>query len=109
MSTYEVLSDNRLAVESLLDRLALPAPYIVTRLAEVHVTVADVDSLGAWVMALGGEVRRGPETDGASMWTLRTQTPVRGDGSTVAIRVHVPIVAGEDVIGGLYEGQVTAP
>lgn len=99
---YGQISDARLAVQVVIDELALPAPTIVARPTVVHITVADVDDLAQWVLALGGEVRRGIALDGASLWTLRTETPVRGNGSTVAIRVHVPVVEGEDVIAFLY-------
>ncbi|GGX02260.1 hypothetical protein [Streptomyces chryseus] len=92
------INDNRVAVQSLLDYLVLPTPTLVVRTEAVHITVAGRDELGAWLYALGGEVRRGPEIDGASLWTLRTQTPARADGSTVAIRVHAPVVAGDEVL-----------
>ncbi|MFF1756176.1 hypothetical protein [Streptomyces sp. NPDC058266] len=91
-------SDNRLAVESMLGYLALPAPTLVARPDAVHITVDDVDDLAAWVFALGGTVHRGPSTDGAALWTLRTATPTRGDGSTVAILVHAAVVDGDDVL-----------
>ncbi|MFI5809297.1 hypothetical protein [Streptomyces sp. NPDC051561] len=91
-------SDNRLAVQVVLDNLALPAPTMVARPDAVHITVADVDDLGAWLYALGGEVRRGIEVDGASLWTLHTDTPKRLDGSTVRVLVHVPVVSGEDIL-----------
>lgn len=104
---YAAISDNRLAVQVVIDELGLPAPTMVARPLVVHITLADVDDLGVWVHALGGEVRRGFQRDeGASLWTLRTKTPVRSDGSTVAIHVHVPVVAGEDVIAEVY-GAVT--
>ncbi|WP_329032205.1 hypothetical protein OIE71_04500 [Streptomyces sp. NBC_01725] len=98
---YGAISDNRLSVQVLIDAYGLPAPTVVARPLVVHVSVADPDDVAAWMYALGGEIRRGIEIDGASLWTLRTQTPVRGDGSTVAIRVHVPVVAGEDVVAAL--------
>ncbi|MFJ8755633.1 hypothetical protein [Streptomyces cyaneofuscatus] len=101
---FGVMSDNRLAVQSLIDRLGLPAPTIVARPEAVHVTLADVDDLGRWMHALGGEVRRGVEISGASLWTLHTQTPVRPDGSTVQIRAHVPVVSGEAVLAELRPG-----
>jgi hypothetical protein len=84
---YGQISDNRLAVQVVIDGLALPAPTLVARPHAVHVTLADVDDL---------------EIDGASLWTLRTETPARRNGSKVAIRVHVPVVSGEDVIACLY-------
>ncbi|WP_405674802.1 hypothetical protein OG292_02990 [Streptomyces sp. NBC_01511] len=98
---YGSISDNRLAVQVLIDSYGLPAPTIVARPQAVHISVADPDDVAAWMYVLGGKTRRGIEIDGASLWTLRTQTPVRADGSTVAIRVHVPVVAGEDVIAVL--------
>ncbi|MGC4946225.1 hypothetical protein ACLQ2N_08460 [Streptomyces sp. DT224] len=99
--SYAVSSDNRLAVQVLIDNMGLPAPTLVARPDAVHVTLADVDDLAQWVYELGGEVRRGIEIDGASLWTLRTETPRRLNGSTVRILVHVPVVSGEDVLAEL--------
>lgn len=101
-STYATTSDNRLAVQTVIDGLALPAPTLVARPDAVHVCVADVDDLGQWLYELGGTVRRGIALDGVSVWTLRTETPVRANGSTVSIRVHCPVVSGEDVIADIY-------
>lgn len=98
IGSYAQTSDNRVAVEATLDHLSLPAPTRVARPDVVHITVPDVDDLGAWVYALGGEVRRGPSTDGAALWTLHTETPVRGDGSTVEILVHAVVVDGDSVL-----------
>lgn len=97
-SSLEKISDNRLAVESMLDRLPLRAATIVARPDAVHITVTDPDELEAWLYQLGGEVRPGPSVNGASLWTLYTGTPTRGDGSIVLIRVHVPVVDGEHVL-----------
>ncbi|MFF9690284.1 hypothetical protein [Streptomyces sp. NPDC014623] len=99
--TYAITSDNRLAVQTLLDNMALPAPTMVARPDAVHVTLADVDDLAQWMYALGGEVRRGVEISGASLWTLHTETPMRLSGTTVRILVHVPVVSGEDVLAAL--------
>ncbi|MFE5658318.1 hypothetical protein ACFQ9H_19275 [Streptomyces sp. NPDC056517] len=85
-------------MQTVIDGVGLPAPTIVARAAVVHVTVATTEDLGQWFYELGGEVRRGIPLDDVSVWTLRTQTPVRRDLSTVAIRVHCPVVAGEDVM-----------
>ncbi|MER5675819.1 hypothetical protein ABT081_02630 [Streptomyces sp. NPDC002238] len=100
-NTYAITSDNRLAVEALLSNMALPAPTLVARPDAVHVTLADPDDLGQWMYALGGTIRRGIEIDGASLWTLHTETPVRLNGTTVRILVHVPVVSGEDVLAEL--------
>ncbi|MEV8349007.1 hypothetical protein ACFVTT_15880 [Streptomyces niveus] len=105
-TTYAITSDNRLAVQVVIDGFALPAPTLVARPDAVHITLADVDDLAQWLYALGGEVRRGIEISGASLWTLHTETPVRLDGSTVAIRVHAPVVSGEDILAEIH-GAVT--
>ncbi|MFD3517761.1 hypothetical protein [Streptomyces sp. NPDC058657] len=93
-----VTSDNRLAVQVVIDNLSLPAPTMVARPDAVHITLADVDDLGEWLYALGGTVRRGIELGGASLWTLHTQTPQRLNGKPVRVLVHVPVVSGEDVL-----------
>ncbi|MYT56911.1 hypothetical protein GTW29_09260 [Streptomyces sp. SID7834] len=95
---YGITSDNRLAVQAVIDNLSLPAPTMVARPDAVHIAVASVEDLAQWMFALGGTVRRGIEISGASLWTLHTITPVRLDGTTVAIRVHVPVVSGESVL-----------
>lgn len=84
------------AVEAAIDYLMLPTarPPIV-REDGVHVVVADSEQFAAWVFALGGDVNRAPALDGASLWTLRTETPQRADGSTVRILVHVALVHDE--------------
>lgn len=86
------------AVETAIDYLMLPTvrPPLV-REDGVHVVVADGEQFAAWTFALGGDVNRAPQLDGASLWTLRTETPARADGSTVRIRVHVALVHDEFV------------
>ncbi|MGW5928023.1 hypothetical protein ACWF2L_17505 [Streptomyces anulatus] len=98
---YAVTSDNRLAVQTVLDSTGLPAPTMVARADAVHVTLADPDDLARWMYVLGGEIRRGVEISGASLWTLHTETPVRLNGTSVRILVHVPVVSGEDVLAEL--------
>ena len=84
------------AVEATVDYLDLPTSREpVAREDGVHVVVAGSEQFAAWVHALGGTVNRAPAIDGASLWTLRTETPRRADGSTVRIRVHVALVADE--------------
>lgn len=98
--SYALLSDNRLAAQTTIDGLGLPAPTMVARPEAVHVTLADPDDLGQWMYALGGTIRRGIEMYGASLWTLHTETPAR-PGGAVRILVHVPVVSGEDVLAEL--------
>ncbi|MFC8873181.1 hypothetical protein [Streptomyces ardesiacus] len=84
------------AVEATRDFLDLPtAREPIAREDGVHVVVAGSEQFAQWMHALGGTVNRAPALDGASLWTLRTETPRRGDGSTVRIRVHAVFVTDE--------------
>ncbi|MFI1467598.1 hypothetical protein [Streptomyces wuyuanensis] len=86
------------AVEAAIDYLNLPtARPAIVREDGVHVVVIGGEHFAAWVFALGGDVNRAPALDGASLWTLRTETPRRADGSTVRILVHVALVHDEFV------------
>lgn len=89
---------NRIAVEATIDYLSLPASTLTPRRDVVHITVANAAQLSHWQFDLGGEVRHTASTDGVALWTLYTNTPTRADGSTVAIRVHCPVVEGDDVL-----------
>lgn len=96
------------AVESTVSYLNLPTarPPIV-REDGVHVVVVDGEQFAAWVFALGGDVNRAPAVDGASLWSLRTETPRRADGSTVRIRVHVALVH-DEFVPAEFHGSVSA-
>lgn len=96
------------AVEVAVDTFNLPAarPPIL-RDDAVHVFVVDSEQFAAWLFSLGGDVNRAPALDGASLWTLRTQTPRRADGSTVPIRVHVAL-AHDELVPAEFRGAVSA-
>ncbi|MFF7171138.1 hypothetical protein [Streptomyces pseudovenezuelae] len=84
------------AVEAVVDHFNLPKSRPpIERDDAVHIIVRDGDDFAAWVHALGGEIKWAPAHDLAMLYTLRTQTPRRADGSTVEIRVHVALVDGE--------------
>ncbi|MBQ1122587.1 hypothetical protein [Streptomyces sp. B15] len=98
-------ADNRLAVETAIEYLALPASTLTPRPDAVHVTVVDVYALSEWMYKLGGDIPPAVSSgDGAVMVTLRTKTPERADGSTVDIRVHVVAVDGDDVLIDVRRG-----
>lgn len=94
---FRQTSDNRIAVEAMLDYLPLPAPTVIARPDAVFVMVADVDDLGEWLRARGGTIHRTSAADGLELWTLLTSTPKRRDGSSVPVRVSVPVPMGETV------------
>lgn len=94
---YGQTSDNRHAVQVMLDYLPLPAPTMIARAECVFIAVVDVDDLGEWLHQRGGKVHRASAGDGLELWTLLTSTPERGDGSSVAVRVSVPVPMGEIV------------
>jgi hypothetical protein len=108
MALAPPVDDRLVAVEAAIDYLMLPTvrPPVV-REDGVHVVVADGEQFAAWVYALGGDVNRAPALDGASLWTLRTQSPRRADGTTVPIRVHVPLVH-DEVVPEQFRVAVTA-
>jgi hypothetical protein len=89
---------NALTVDCLIDRENLPAPVRIPRAESMHVVVADVDDLGEWLRALGGEIHVAPEFEGVELWTLHASTEPREDGSSTAVLVSVPVPAGELVM-----------
>ncbi|MFH8792265.1 hypothetical protein [Streptomyces sp. NPDC017941] len=99
ISEYGLISDNRTAVEAMLDYSPLPAPTMIARPDAVFVTVADLDDLGEWLQAQGGTIHISSAADGLELWTLLTSTPPRADGSSVPVRVSVPVPMGEQVMG----------
>lgn len=106
-SQYELIVDNRVAIESMLDFLDLPAPTVIVRPEAVFITVDDVDDLGEWLQATGGIIHISSAADGLELWTLLTSTPKRGDGSSVPVRVSVPVPMGEQVMA-FIRAAVTA-
>jgi hypothetical protein len=105
----EPTPDERItAVEVAVDSLNLPiARPLILRDDAVHVFVVNSEQFAAWLYYLGGDVNRAPALDGASLWTLRTQTPRRRDGSTVPIRVHVALVH-DEFVPAEFRGAVSA-
>lgn len=104
LTDFDRSTGNELAVASMLDRLSLPAATMTPRPEVVHVTVTSASDLSHWMYALGGRVVQTGGAEGVALWTLRTETPVRPDGSTVPIRVHAAVVAGEDVLAEVRPG-----
>lgn len=89
---------NAFTVDCLIDSSNLPAPVRIPRAESVHVMVADVDDLGEWLRALGGEIHVSPAFEGVELWTLHTLTEPREDGSSTRVLVSVPVPVGELVM-----------
>jgi hypothetical protein len=89
---------NAFTVDCLIDSTSLPAPVRIPRAESVHVMVADVDDLGEWLRALGGEIHVSPEFEGVELWTLHARTEPREDGSSTSVLVSVPVPCGELVM-----------
>ncbi|MEU2135330.1 hypothetical protein [Streptomyces sp. NPDC018352] len=92
------ISDNRTAVESLLNYASLPAPTVISRPEAVYVSVADADDLLPWLALLGGVVRKAPAWAGLELWSLVTFTPPGSSGERVPVRVSVSVPTGETVM-----------
>lgn len=88
------ISDNRAAVEWLLNYQPLPAPTIISRPEAVYVSVADADDLLPWLAFLGGVVHTAPSFKGLELWSLLTFTPP-ANGVRVPVRVSVTVPVGE--------------
>lgn len=97
-SQAQAQRQNALTVDSLIDRECLPAPVRIPRAESMHVVVADIDDLGEWLRALGGEIHVSPEFEDVELWTLHAHTELREDGSSTAVLVSVPVPAGELVM-----------
>lgn len=89
---------NAFTVDCLIDSTSLPAPVRIPRPDAVHVMVADVDDLGEWLRALGGEIHVSPEFEAVQLWTLHARTEPREDGSSTTVHVSVPVPVGELVM-----------
>jgi hypothetical protein len=107
LTDFDRSTGNELAVAAMLDYLALPAATVTPRPDVVHVTVTSACDLSHWMYALGGRIVRAGGAEDVALWTLHTETPARRGGSTVPIRVHAAVVAGEDVLAEMHLG-VTA-
>ncbi|MFF3730442.1 hypothetical protein ACFYXM_09015 [Streptomyces sp. NPDC002476] len=94
-SRLAAISDNRTAVESLLNYADLPAPTVISRPDAVYVSVADADDLLPWLNLLGGVVHRAPAWAGLELWSLTTFTPPGSSGVRVLVRVSVSVPVGE--------------
>lgn len=97
-STARVQQRNALTVDCLIDSEHLPAPVRIPRAESVHVMCADVDDLGEWLRALGGEIHVSPEFEGVELWTLHALTEPREDGTSTRVLVSVPVPVGELVM-----------
>jgi hypothetical protein len=106
LTDFDRAASVELAVCAMLDYLGLPAATVTPRPDVAHVTVIDARDLARWMYALGGELVRtgGSREDGVTLWTLRTATPTRGNGSTVPIRVHAAVAEGVDVLAEVRPG-----
>lgn len=97
---------NAFTVDCLVDAACLPAPVRIPRAESVHVMVADVDDLGEWLRALGGEIHVSPEFEGVELWTLHASTEPREDGTSTRVLVSVPVPAGELVMDWIRKAVV---
>lgn len=94
-------SDNRFAVEWMVDYLDLPHPVVVPTHERVYVTVADADDLLPWLYERGGRVHVAPAFEGFKTYVLHTRTDPRSDGSTVEVWVSCSVHEDASVYGDI--------
>lgn len=94
VSPLALASRNRASVELMLDSLRLPVGSLTARENAVHITVASLDDLAAWMYARGGRITQHPAPYGVHLWILHS-TADGLPGDPVPVRVSVPVVAGD--------------
>lgn len=85
------------AAQAAADHLGLPTGRLTTRDDAAHIFTADLADLIAWRAALGGTVTRERAGLGVTLWTLRTHTEPRDDGTHTPILVHALALTHEPV------------
>ncbi|MGW0948475.1 hypothetical protein ACWD4O_38795 [Streptomyces sp. NPDC002623] len=76
------------AAQAAADYLGLPTGRLTTHNDTAHIFADDITHLLAWRDALGGDVTRQRAGLGVTLWTLRTHTEPRTDGTRTPILVH---------------------
>lgn len=102
-SRFQLMRDNRDAVQVLLDRTGLPAPTVEAGADSVHVILADIDDLQPWLAELDGHVKIDPSAEGLETWTLYTQLAATRRRGAVRIEVHALAVSGQFVLPSIRD------
>lgn len=85
------------AAQAAADYLGLPTGRLIARDGTAHIFTDDIHDLRAWLNALGGYTTRERAGLGVTLWTLRTHTAPRTDGTTTPIHVHALALAEEHI------------
>ncbi|KPI31391.1 hypothetical protein OV320_2607 [Actinobacteria bacterium OV320] len=85
------------AAQAAADYLGLPTARLTTHNDAAHIFTADMHHLTAWYRALGGTVTRERAGLGVTLWTLRTHTEPRNDGTHTPILIHCLALTTEDI------------
>ena len=85
------------AAQVTADHHGLPTGRLTAHNSAAHIFTADLADLLAWRAALGGTVTRQRAGLGVTLWTLRTHTEDRSDGSHTPILVHSLALTDEPV------------
>ena len=93
------------AAQAAADYLGLPTGRLTTRNDTAHIFTADMTDLLAWRTALGGTVTRQRAGLGVTLWTLRTHTEPRNDGTRTPILVHCLSLTHEPVDPSLTDAD----
>jgi hypothetical protein len=70
------------------DLHGLPIGRLIARNDAAHIFTDDIRHLHAWLTACGGYTTRERAGLGVTLWTLRTHTEPRSDGSRTPVLVH---------------------
>ena len=97
MPTTYTAQDPADAARATADFHGLPTGRLTSRDGAAHIFTDNINDLRAWLNACGGYVLRERAGLGVVLWTLRTHTEPRSDGTRTPITVHALALAEEAI------------
>ncbi|MGV2914646.1 hypothetical protein [Streptomyces alfalfae] len=95
ISAYPITPAN--AAQITADLYGLPTGRLSSRETAAHAFVDTLDDLTTWLAIRGGYTTRERAGGGLHLWTLRTTTEPRQDGTRTPVFVHVTVLDEEPV------------
>ncbi|MFF1358706.1 hypothetical protein [Streptomyces sp. NPDC058297] len=97
MATTIRRTDPAYAASATADFHGLPLGRLTARGDAAHIFTGQIADLATWLNARGGYTTRERAGLDVALWTLRTTTEPRGDGTTTTVHVHALALTHEDI------------